>query len=87
MLFFTFFFFERYFEADDKLKPAFINSINSNSLKVLNNCLLEPDLKSLESDIPVQFERIGYFFKDKESSGKSLVFNRTVALRDTWSKK
>ena len=65
----------------------FINSINSNSLKVLNNCLLEPDLKSLESDIPVQFERIGYFIKDKESSDKSLVFNRTVALRDTWSKK
>ena len=65
----------------------FINSINSNSLKVLNNCLLEPDLKSLESDIPIQFERIGYFFKDKESSDKSLVFNRTVALRDTWSKK
>ena len=65
----------------------FIDSINSNSLKVLNNCLLEPDLKSLESDIPVQFERIGYFFKDKESSDKFLVFNRTVALRDTWSKK
>ena len=65
----------------------FIDSINSNSLEVLNNCLLEPDLKSLESDIPVQFERIGYFFKDKESSDKSLVFNRTVALRDTWSKK
>ena len=65
----------------------FIDSINSNSLKVLNNCLLEPDLKSLESDIPIQFERIGYFFKDKESSDKSLVFNRTVALRDTWSKK
>ena len=65
----------------------FIDSINSNSLEVLNNCLLEPDLKSLESDIPIQFERIGYFFKDKESSDKSLVFNRTVALRDTWSKK
>ena len=65
----------------------FIDSINSNSLEVLNNCLLEPDLKSLESDIPVQFERIGYFFKDKESSDKSLIFNRTVALRDTWSKK
>ena len=65
----------------------FIDSINSNSLKVLNNCLLEPDLKSLESDIPIQFERIGYFFKDKESSDKFLVFNRTVALRDTWSKK
>ena len=65
----------------------FIDSINSNSLEVLNNCLLEPDLKSLESDIPVQFERIGYFFKDKESSDKFLVFNRTVALRDTWSKK
>ena len=65
----------------------FIDSINSNSLEVLNNCLLEPDLKSLESDIPIQFERIGYFIKDKESSDKSLVFNRTVALRDTWSKK
>ena len=65
----------------------FINSINSNSLKTLNSCQLEPDLKTLESDIPIQFERIGYFFKDKESSDKSLIFNRTVALRDTWSKK
>ena len=65
----------------------FINSINSDSLKILNSCQLEPDLKTLESDIPIQFERIGYFFKDKESSDKSLIFNRTVALRDTWSKK
>ena len=65
----------------------FINSINSNSLKTLNSCQLEPDLKTIESDIPIQFERIGYFFKDKESSDKSLIFNRTVALRDTWSKK
>jgi len=68
-------------------ESSFIDSINSDSLKVLNDCQVEPDLKTLESKIPVQFERIGYFFKDYDSTKESLVFNRTVALRDTWAKK
>ena len=66
---------------------SFIDFINPESLKILENCQLEPDLKTLESKIPIQFERLGYFFKDLNSTNQTLIFNRTVALRDTWAKK
>ena len=65
----------------------FIDSLNPDSLKILKDCQLEPDLKTLKSDIPIQFERLGYFFKDIHSLKDALTFNRTVALRDTWTKK
>ena len=64
----------------------YLDSINTDSLEILTNCLVEPDLQQLSTDIPVQFERIGYFFKDSDSNKNSLIFNRTVALRDNWSK-
>ena len=64
----------------------YLDSINTDSLEILTNCLVEPDLKQFSTDIPVQFERIGYFFKDSDSNRNSLIFNRTVALRDNWSK-
>ena len=64
----------------------YLDSINTDSLEILTNCLVEPDLQRLSTDIPVQFERIGYFFKDSDSNRNSLIFNRTVALRDNWSK-
>ena len=66
---------------------SFIDFINPESLEILENCQLEPDLKTLESKIPIQFERLGYFFKDLNSTNQTLIFNRTVALRDTWAKK
>ena len=62
----------------------FLESINSDSLKVLNECKVEPYLASEIAEIPVQFERLGYFIRDSKSLNESLVFNRTVALRDTW---
>ena len=64
----------------------YLDSINTDSLEILTNCLVEPDLQHLSTYIPVQFERIGYFFKDSDSNRNSLIFNRTVALRDNWSK-
>ena len=64
----------------------YLDSINTDSLEILTNCLVESDLQHLSTDIPVQFERIGYFFKDSDSNNNSLIFNRTVALRDNWSK-
>ena len=64
----------------------YLDSINTDSLEILTNCLVEPDLQNLSTDIPVQFERIGYFFKDSDANGNTLIFNRTVALRDNWSK-
>ncbi len=71
---------------EDKDKD-FIENINPDSLKVLTNSKLE---KSLENALPgskFQFERNGYFCVDsKDSNSEKLVFNRTVTLRDSWSK-
>lgn len=60
--------------------------LNPNSLEVLTNCFLEPSLTKAETGVAVQFERLGYFCADPESSANALVFNRTVGLRDTWTK-
>jgi glutaminyl-tRNA synthetase len=61
--------------------------INPNSLQVLTDCMLEPSLSKAKPASRYQFERLGYFCVDtKDSSEGSLVFNRTVTLRDTWAK-
>jgi len=65
----------------------FLADINANSLTVLSECKLEPALRELPLGETVQFERIGYFCADKESSSDKLVFNQTIGLRDTWAKK
>ena len=62
----------------------FLESINPNSLEALHDCKVEPSLGKERSDFPFQFERLGYFIRDSKSSKESLVFNRAVALRDTW---
>ena len=64
----------------------FIVNINPESLKVLDGCLVEPSLANTKSGDKYQFERLGYFCTDKESSGGKPVFNRTATLRDTWAK-
>ena len=65
----------------------FTSNLNSNSLKVLEDCKLEPSLAGAEGGRRVQFERVGYFCVDsEESSPEKLVFNRTVTLRDAWAK-
>ena len=72
--------------AGDKEKD-FKEFINPDSLKVLENCKLEPGLKNTNPGDRFQFERLGYFCVDKESeSGKKIIFNRIVSLRDTWAK-
>jgi glutaminyl-tRNA synthetase len=61
--------------------------INQNSLEIMPNCMLEPSLSEAEPGRRYQFERLGYFCVDiKDSVKGSLVFNRTVTLRDTWAK-
>ncbi|MCK5720312.1 MAG: glutamine--tRNA ligase/YqeY domain fusion protein [Thiomargarita sp.] len=66
----------------------FKEALNPNSIKVLNNCQLEPSLKTAELEKSYQFERTGYFCLDNiDSSPEKLVFNRTVTLRDSWAKK
>ena len=59
--------------------------INEESL-VVKQGIVEPSLVNAELSVPVQFERTGYFCKDKDSQGEKLVFNRAVGLRDTWAK-
>ena len=61
--------------------------INPNSLKVLTNCYVEKYLATAKPLDYLQFQRIGYFNVDKDSTPDHLVFNRTVGLKDTWSKK
>ena len=63
----------------------FLDDLNDSSLITINNCKLEPSLSGANNEI-FQFERIGYFIKDKTSNNSDLVFNRTVSLRDTWAK-
>ena len=61
--------------------------LNPESLKILTGCKLEPSLKNVQPGDKFQFQRIGYFCVDRESKPEHLVFNRTVALRDSWKKK
>jgi len=60
--------------------------LNKDSLKILPGCYLEPFIKGVEPYSHFQFERLGYFNADPDSSADKPVFNRTVQLRDTWAK-
>lgn len=65
----------------------FTENLNPNSLEILRGCLVEPSLADAPPGSIYQFERLGYFCADlKDSHPGHLVFNRTVALRDTWAK-
>jgi glutaminyl-tRNA synthetase len=64
----------------------FTANLNPDSLKVSNLCKVEPYLKNAKPLSRWQFERLGYFCVDKDSSGEKLVFNRTTTLRDEWAK-
>ena len=63
----------------------FTVNLNPKSLEVVTG-KLEPSLKSATVADRFQFERLGYFCLDKESTPEKPVFNRTVPLRDTWAK-
>jgi glutaminyl-tRNA synthetase len=60
--------------------------VNPNSLEVLTRCYLEPGLQGAAPGNRYQFERLGYFCVDPDSTEGNLAFNRTVTLRDTWAK-
>lgn len=64
----------------------FTVNINPDSLKILTSCKVEPSLKNTKPLDRWQFERIGYFCTDSDTSEGRLVFNRTVTLKDAWSK-
>ncbi|MBE0702187.1 MAG: glutamine--tRNA ligase/YqeY domain fusion protein [Afipia sp.] len=64
----------------------FAAQLNPNSLETLTGCKVEPAFKSEAADGAVQFERQGYFVRDRDSTPDRLVFNRTVGLRDSYAK-
>ena len=65
---------------------TFLSNLNPNSLEILTDCKLEPSLATAKAGDRYQFERLGYFCVDPDTTPERLVFNRTVALRDTWAK-
>ena len=64
----------------------FLEAMNPLSLEVLSDCMLERSLADVPVGTTVQFERLGYFCADPDTTNDSLVFNRTVSLRDSWAK-
>jgi glutaminyl-tRNA synthetase len=64
----------------------FRDLLNPDSLKVLTNCMVEASLKDTKALDQFQFQRIGYFNVDLDSTPNKLVFNRTVSLKDSWAK-
>jgi glutaminyl-tRNA synthetase len=64
----------------------FTDNLNPNSLEIISNAKLEPSLRGAPPGSRYQFERLGYFCVDLDSTPAKPVFNRTVALRDSWAK-
>jgi glutaminyl-tRNA synthetase len=65
---------------------SFTANLNPKSLEIITEAKLEPSLANAEPGAHLQFERIGYFSVDRDSKPGHPVFNRTVALKDTWAK-
>ena len=64
----------------------FRSNLNPQSLQILSDCMAEPSLKDARPFDRFQFERLGYFCIDADTTDDRLVINRTVTLRDTWAK-
>lgn len=74
-------------EAPDSHKDkTFMDFINPNSLKV-TEAFVEPSLASAKKGDSFQFQRLGYFNVDDDTTSENIVFNKTVGLRDSWAKK
>ena len=72
--------------SDESKVGSFTENLNPESVEVLNNCKLEGNLKSAKPGDSFQFMRLGYFAVDTDSTEGNLIFNRTVALKDSWAK-
>jgi glutaminyl-tRNA synthetase len=74
------------FTKPDPDAANFAADLNPNSLEVLRDAKLEPAIIADNSGEPAQFERQGYFVRDRDSTPERPVFSRTIGLRDTWAK-
>lgn len=80
--------YDRLFKVENPAaEENFKESINPDSLQIISQAYIEPDLENVEPDKGYQFLRKGYFTLDKYTSPEKLIFNQTVGLRDNWSKK
>ena len=79
---------DRLFNAEDPSSAEnFLKHINPNSLIKYDKAVGEPSLKEAKEGDTFQFERLGYFCRGEQTAaGNTIVFNRTVTLRDTWAK-
>ncbi len=81
--------YDRLFLKENPLEESaadFKSYLNPDSLQVVKGCRLEPSVAGAAPGTQYQFERIGYFCVDPDSTEDALVFNRTAALRDSWAK-
>src|SRR5581483_9691079 len=82
--------YDRLFKVEDPENlpegKTFLDNLNPDSLEVLRASVAEPSLAHAAPGLRVQFERIGYFCVDPDTTPGLVVFNRTVSLRDTWAK-
>ncbi|MBU0744056.1 MAG: glutamine--tRNA ligase/YqeY domain fusion protein [Gammaproteobacteria bacterium] len=81
--------YDRLFNVENPLGNKdidFKDYLNSESLKVLEDCLVEPSIMEAKPEEKFQFERLGYFCVDYDSTSQKLIFNRTVTLKDGWAK-
>ena len=81
--------YDRLFKAENPEADGndFIQHLNSDSLQISSSAKLEPSLQKADIGIFYQFLRCGYFCLDTNSSSEKIIFNRTVGLRDSWTKK
>ena len=73
--------------SDEEGVSSFADNLNPESLVVLENCKIDADLKSAKAGETFQFMRQGYFCIDKDSTSDNIIINRTVALKDSFTKK
>ena len=64
----------------------FVSAINPDSKLVIDKAMLEPSIELVDNLLAYQFERLGYFISDLESTPENPIFNRTISLRDSWAK-
>src|SRR6266542_173417 len=72
--------------GDIEAGKSFLDNLNPNSLEIVREAKLEPSLAGAQVEDRYQFERVGYFCVDPDSRPGQLVFNRTLALKDSWAK-
>ena len=73
--------------SDEEGVSSFADNLNPDSLKIINGCKLDKSLMSVKPGDKFQFMRQGYFCVDTDSTAEKIVFNRTVALKDSFTKK